>query len=102
MIGSDDSLPCIGLDTADKELILSLPQIKAFVTLVSTISNACISGRKYLTYKWPFSALAFSEEYLSRNTPVQIETDMRPLLSWIPFCSRPNTWKELRRSENHQ
>jgi len=76
MIGPYDSLPCIGPDTADKEFILFLPQIKAFVTLVSTISNTCISGREYLAYKWPFSTITFGEEDLSRNTPVQIETDM--------------------------
>jgi len=76
MIGPYYSLPCIGLDAADKKLILFLPQIKALVTLVSTISNTCISRRKYLAYQWPFSVLTFSEEYLSRNTPVQIETDM--------------------------
>ncbi len=61
MIVPYNSLPCIGLDPADKKLILFLPQIKALVTLESTISNTCIPTRRESI--WTGLRMAFQRHY---------------------------------------
>ena len=70
-------------DTADKMTAVVLPLIEKMMSLIAAIQHRCLARVNNTADKRPFGSLAFCLKQFSRNTKIQVETQVQLRFSGI-------------------
>ena len=70
-------------DTADKMAAIILPLIEKMRSLITAIQHRCLARVNNTADKRPFGSLAFCLKQFSRNTKIQVETQVQLRFSGI-------------------